>query len=240
MRTTSKLNFITIVLLIFLVPPFSNASPSVTNRLSEKPIDVIKEYLKATYAHDFGTAYQYISTIDKNVRDENGYLRSEDNFSGFALGLAKRLAEDMEVWLIDEKLGPSKARFEVGYRVPAGDEIASQLFGWNPAKLNALSPNKQRRLFETFESVKNRGKIITIEGKETFDLVQEKSGWKIFLDWNSRTRIVFKALVPRSGELEVRFLRNDFLVKTDDPFQIDFTVRNQTSRPTVVSLNPSL
>jgi hypothetical protein len=54
-------------------------------------------------------------------------------------------------------------------------------------------------LFETVDSVKNRGKMITIEGRETFDLVSEKSGWKIFLDWSSRTRIVFKALLPRSG-----------------------------------------
>jgi hypothetical protein len=234
--TTWKLNFVTAVLLIFSVPLFSSVSPTITDRLSERPIDVIKAYLKATHAHDFRAAYQYISTIDRNFRDENRYLRSGATFSGFALEVAKRLAEDMEVWLVDEKLSPSRARFEVGYRVPAGDEIASQLFDWNPDKLNALSPGEQRRLFEAVDGVKNRGKMITIEGRETFDLVQEKSGWKIFLDWSSRTRIVFKALQPRSGDLEIRFLRNDFLVKTDDPFQIDFTVRNQSDRSTIVSL----
>ena len=137
----------------------------------------------------------------------------------------------------DQKINSSKARFEVGYRVPTEDEIASQLFDWNPAKLNGLSPDEQRRLFETVDSVKNRGKMITIEGRETFDLVSEKSGWKIFLDWTSRARIVFKALHPRLGELEIRFLRNDFLVKIDDPFQIDFTVRNRTDRSIVVTLN---
>jgi hypothetical protein len=60
-------------------------------------------------------------------------------------------------------------------------------------------------LFKALDSIKNRGKMITIEGRETFDLVQEKSGWKIFLDWRSRARIVFKAVQPRSGELAVRF-----------------------------------
>jgi hypothetical protein len=143
----------------------------------------------------------------------------------------------MEVWVIDQKINSTKARFEVGYRVPTGDEIASQLFDWNPTKLNALSPDEQRRLFETVDSVKNRGKMITIEGRETFDLVSEKSGWKIFLDWGSRARVLFKALQPRSGELEVQFLRNDFLVNVDDPFQVDFTVRNRTDRSIVVTLN---
>jgi hypothetical protein len=203
----------------------------------ERPIDIVKSYLQAHQARDPRAAYRHISAIDRSVRDEKTYLRSQESFDGFALELARKLAAEMEVWVIDQETSSTKARFEVGYRVPAGDEMAPQLFAWNPVKLNALSANEQRRLLETFDSVKNRGKITTIEGRETFDLVQEKGGWKIFLDWSSRTRVVFKALAPRSGELEVRFLRNDFLVKADDPFQADFTVRNQTNRSTVVSLN---
>jgi len=232
-----KLVFGTAALLIFFTPIFPRASPTLRNRSPEKPLDVVRAYLKATQAHDFRTAYQYISTIDRNVRDENGYLRSEANFSGFALELAKTLADDMEVWMVEEKLGPFKARYQVGYRVPAADEIAAQLFDWNPDKLNALSTNEQRRLFAAVDSVKNRRKMITIEGRETLDLVSEKSGWKIFLDWSSRARIVFKARQRLSGELEVRFLRNDFLVKIDDPFQIDFTIKNRTGRDLVVKLN---
>ena len=234
-----KLVFGITALLIFFTPifPIPRASPNPTNRSPEKPLDVVRAYLKATHAHDFRTAYQYISTFDRNVRDENRYLRSEANFSGFALVLAKTLADDMEVWVVEEKLGPFKARYQVGYRVPAADEIASQLFDWNPDKLNALSTNEQRRLLDAVDNVKNRRKMITIEGRETLDLVSEKSGWKIFLDWTSRTRIVFNARQPPSGDLEVRFLRNDFLVKIDDPFQIDFTVKNRTDRELVMRLN---
>jgi hypothetical protein len=96
---------------------------------------------------------------------------------------------------------------------------------------------EQSRLFEAVDSIKKRGNMITIEGRETLDLVQEKSGWKIFLDWRSRARIVFKAVQPRSGELAVRFLRNDFLVKIDDPFQIDFAVKNRTDGDLMVKLS---
>lgn len=66
--------------------------------MSEKPLDIVKAYLKATQAHDFRAAYQYISTIDRKVRDETGYLRSEIDFNGFALELARKLAAEMEVW----------------------------------------------------------------------------------------------------------------------------------------------
>jgi hypothetical protein len=215
----------------------AGATANSLNQSREQIIDVVKAFLQASYARDFATAYRLISSIDQRVRDEKIYLRSHANLNGFALELARKLAAEMEVWVIDQKVGPSKARFEVGYRVPTGDEIAAQLFDWNPAKLNALSPNEQRRLFETIDSAKNRGRMVAIEGRETFDLVPEKSGWKIFLDWSSRARIVFKALQPRSGELEVQFLRNDFLVKIDDPFEIDFTVQNRTHRSIIVTLN---
>jgi hypothetical protein len=79
--------------------------------------------------------------------------------------------------------------------------------------------------------------MVTLEGRETFQLVREKDGWKIFLDWAARTRVVFKLRVPRSGELEVQFARNDFLVEMNHPFQFDFTVKNRSARPIVVRLD---
>jgi hypothetical protein len=232
-----KLFWVINALFLLIAPIFSGGAPALAHRSPEKPLEIIRAYLKAIHARDFQTAYRYVSTIDKRVRDENTYLGSEANLTGFALDLAKKLAEDMEVWVLGEKLGASKARFEVGYRVTAEDEIAARLHHWNPDKLNALSPGEQRRLFEAVDLVKNRPQRIAIEGRETFDLVLEKSGWRIFLDWPSRARVVFKARQPRSGELEVKFLRNDFLVKFDDPFQIDFTVKNRTDRDLTIRVN---
>ena len=201
------------------------------------PIDVVKGYLQATHARDAATAYRYISNVDRAVRDTNAYIRSQDNFSAFALDLAKRLAADMEVWVIEQKLGSTKARLEVGYRVPTGDEISPQLFDWNGDKLNGLSPTEQAALIAAWEKVKKGGKVIAIEGRETFDLMLENDGWKIFLDWRSRHRVVFKTSRPRPAELEVKFLRNDLLVKSEEPFQVDFKVTNRTDRDIVVKLN---
>ncbi|MGH7888872.1 MAG: hypothetical protein ACREPG_13500, partial [Candidatus Binatia bacterium] len=188
-------------------------------------------------ARDARTAYQLISMTDRSSRDEKTYLRSVESFGGFALDLAKKFADEMELWVVSEKLGATKARYEIGYRAPVSDGIAPQIFDWNPDKLNALPPREQGRLLDAVEGVKKGGKRVTIEGRETFDLVREKGAWKIFLDWRSRSRIVFKARVPQSGDLEVGFFLNDFLVKIDDPFQIDFTVRNRTDRDLVVKLD---
>jgi hypothetical protein len=87
-----------------------------------------------------------------------------------------------------------------------------------------------------WEKFKKSGKMITVEGREIFDLVLEIDGWKIFLDWRSQHRVVFKTSRPLK-ELEVKFLRNDLLVKQEEPFQVDIRVTNRTDRDIVAKLN---
>jgi hypothetical protein len=220
----------------FLSPAELFAQTVALESARAEPIEIVKIYLRAAHARDSATTYRHISSIDKRVRNEKTYIRSQDNFSAFALDLAKRLAGDMDVWVIEQKLGSTKARLEVGYRVPTGDEISSQLFDWNSDKLNSLSPPERTALIATWEKVKKSGKLITVEGREIFDLVLENDGWKIFLDWRSRHRVAFKTSRPLK-ELEVKFLRNDLLVKPNEPFQVDIKVTNRTDRGIVAKLN---
>ena len=137
------------------------------------PVDVVKAYLQAIHARDFDAAYSYISSADRRARDKQGYLRSQQSLSGFALQLARRLSADMEVWLIEERSGPNRALVEVGYRLPSGDEIAPQLLDWNPDKLNALSAKEHSAIVEALEKSEKNGKIVTVEGRETFEILLE-------------------------------------------------------------------
>lgn len=203
----------------------------------EAAFDVAKAYLRATRARDFETAYRHISSIDQRIRDKNTYIRSQENYSGFSLDLSRRLAAAADVWMIEQKLGSTKAQLELGYRTLTADEMPYQLHRWNQEKLNALPPAEQAALLKSIDKLKDSGKGITIEGRETFDLVLEKDGWKIFLDWPSQHRILFKTSRLASEELAVRFSRNDFLVKPEEPFQVDFKIANRTNRELVVKLH---
>jgi hypothetical protein len=221
-----------------LLPAGLPAQPPVLEEsVRAAPTDVVKGYLQATRARDAATAYRRISSVDRTARDEKTYIRSQENFTGFALDLARRLAADMEVWIIEQKLGAAKARLEVGYRVPTGDDISHQLLDWNAEKLNSLSVSEQAALVAAWEKVKKSGKAVAIEGRETFDLVRQSDGWKIFLDWRSRHRVVFKTSRQTPAHVAVKFLRNDLLVKNEDPFQIDVRVTNRTDRDLVVKLS---
>jgi hypothetical protein len=228
---------VVVAALVSFMPAQLNAQPPAVAHSREAAITVVKAYLQATRARDFDTAYGYVSSVDRRVRDRNTYLRSQESFVGFALDLAKSLAAHMQVWLIRQKSGWPATRLEIGYRAPTADEIFSQLHDWNPNKLNALSSTQQSALLEALSKLKSSAKMITIEGRETFELMREKKDWKIFLNWRSQHRVLLKSSQPRPEDLTVEFLRNDLLVKSEEPFQVDIRVTNRTNREIVVKLN---
>src|SRR6266850_402855 len=198
-----------------------------------EPIDVVQAYLKASYARDYQNAYRYISSQDQLVWNEKSYASQSESFTGFALELAKTVAESMEVWVIEKQLSSDRAHYKIGYRVPTADELSSLLFDWDPDKLNALSRPRQEQLLETLGKMKKDGKMIMIEGQETIDLVSDTGGWKVFLDWASGIKVTLKSDSAPSAEVEARFVQNELIVKKDEPFQIDLKIKNRSKRPIV-------
>ena len=201
-----------------------------------EPIDVAKAYLKASYARDYQNAYRYISSQDQLVWNEKSYASQSESFTGFALELAQTLAASMEVWIIEAQLGPDRAHYKIGYRVPTADELSSLLFDWDPSKLNALSRPRQEQLLEALGKMKKDGKMIMIEGQETIDLVSDTGGWKVFLDWASGIKVTLKADSAPSAEVEARFVQNELIVKKDEPFQVDLKIKNRSKQPIVTRI----
>ena len=201
-----------------------------------EPIDVVKAYLKASYARDYQNAYLYISSQDQAVWNEKSYASQSEIFTGFALELARNLSESMEVWVIEKRPGSDRARYKVGYRVPTVDELSVLLFDWDPDKLNALSRPRHEQLLETLGKMKKDGKMIMIEGQETFDLVSDKNAWKLFFDWAGGIKVTLKADSASSSEVEARFVQSELIVKKGEPFQIDLKIKNRSKQPVVARI----
>jgi hypothetical protein len=218
-RLSARLRRAAVVLgvLLILTPAQLQAKPAALAPAAA--MEVVQGYLQAVHARDFATAYGYVSSIDRVVRDKNTYLRSQAGLNGFALDLAKRLAAGTALWAIKQKSTPSGLQLEIGYRAPTGDEISSQLLDWNRDQLNALSTTRQSSMLEAVSKLKQSGKMITIEGRETFDLRRENAGWKIFLDWRSQHRVLLKNSRPKALDLAMAFSRSDIFVKRDEPFR---------------------
>jgi len=94
-RWLRPLRFLCAVMsLALLVPGSPNADEPSGNQQS--PLSVIRAYLRATYARDFGAAYQLISAEDRKVRDVNRYIQQRGPYAGFLLEAARKLSEFIE------------------------------------------------------------------------------------------------------------------------------------------------
>jgi hypothetical protein len=199
-------------------------------------LETVRSYFKLTYARDFTSAYPYFSLSDRRTWDEASYLESQNPYRGFALIVAKRLAEFIEVWPIEETQLNDRLQIKVGYRVPAPENLAALLFDWNQEKLNALSRERNDQLLQDLEVRYKRGKLLSIQGQETVLLVKEENRWKIFLDWASGTKVHLRANLPTSGDLKVQFAQKEIIAKQDDLFLVNLMVKNQSGRVITITV----
>ena len=204
--------------------------------LREEPLHIVMAYVKASYARDYKQAYDQISSMDKQVMDERDYTSQYVSFTGFALELARKLAGDMDIWVVNQKVNSDLAHYTVEYKIPLSVEVSSVPDDWDQDKLNALSRAEQERFLERLARSKGDGKMITITGKETFDLVRDQGRWKIFFDWASRARIKFNVITPHAAGIDIRVHRNKFLAKQDEPFTTAFRIKNISNRPLVAQI----
>jgi hypothetical protein len=225
-----------LVSVVLLIVAAISLGTDRSNRVNEDPFTVVQAYLKASYARDYPAAYRYISSTDQRVWDEKSYARQYGTFTGFALRLAQRLAEDMKVSVIDRRMRSDRIHYEVGYEVPTADELSSLLFDWNQDKLNALSPPQQEQLLKALEKLKRTGKMITIKGKETFDLIPDGGHWKIFYDWASANKVNFTVALPPHSGIDAQLLNDELLVKKDEPFQIELKIKNSNKHAVVARI----
>jgi hypothetical protein len=207
------------------------------DRSTEEPLEVARSYLKATHARDYAAAYRFISSADRIILDQESYLQAQVALRGFASQLAKQLARDIEIQVIERETKDDRARLTIDYKLPAADELSALLYNWDEDKLNALSYAEQQRIFAALETMKKARNVITTEGRETFTLVKEGSHWKIFLDWASGIKVSFDAAVPPNDAFEVEVLRRTLFAGMDEPFQTSLKLRNRGQRELVARID---
>lgn len=200
-----------------------------------EPLHVAKAYFRAGYARNFDAAYGHISSLDRRAGNRADYIQAHGSFSGFALRLAKIFADQIEFRVIEQEIGAHRARYTVDYRVPATDEYAALLFNWDQDKLNALPRADQQRIIGGLEKIRKAKNTISVEGRETFDLVKEDGRWKIFLDWASKIKVSFDAALPANSAIEVEVL-NRRLFAGMEPFQTNLKIRNRGQQEVVARI----
>jgi hypothetical protein len=201
------------------------------------PLPVVRAYLEAIYARDFERAYRHIARRDQTTKAEEVYVRERGPYSGFTLQLASRLAQGMEIGVIDREQSPDRARVTVRFKLPAPEDLSPLVYGWDSVELNSLPANQQRSLLETLEKKRKTGSLIMIESRQTFDLVNDRGEWRILFDWATGIQVTFHASIASSSGIEARLSEREVIAKAGEPFQITLKVKNRGRREALVRVD---
>lgn len=195
---------------------------------SNEPVDVIAKYLRFLYARDFRQAYRFISTADRELKSQSDYVRERGAFDGVALDAARKLSGLIEIQPVKQETDGPRSRVKIAIKLPDANALSDFLLGWNEEKLNALPASEQKKLLAEIDKVVREGKLPMIEGEEDFVVVQEASGWKVFLDWAAGIQVRFATVLP-NGALQARPTIKETVARPGDVFTVGFNVKNQST-----------
>jgi hypothetical protein len=201
-----------------------------------EPMLVVQGYIRATYARDFVGAYRFISSEDRKVRDVNRYVQQRGPYGGFMLEAAKKLSEFVEIQMLNAQSSPNRMRMRVKYRAPDPQKIAPLMLNWDPQRLNSLSASERNAVLDKLAGRHREGALEITEGEETFELMKDPDGWRVFLNWAAGVKIPLRVDLSKSAHLEATLSRHEFTLQPGELFEIVLKIKNRAKEPAIVRI----
>ncbi|MBM4299514.1 MAG: hypothetical protein FJ143_17380 [Deltaproteobacteria bacterium] len=206
-------------------------STAVRAQTLSEPALVLQSYLRATYARDFAGAYRYISSADRKVRQLNRYLHERGPFHGFALEVARKLSESIEIRTVQSTESPSRVKMVINYKVPDPQKLASWLFNWDAHRLNSSSAAERKQIFDLIEKKLSDASLDMRAGEQTFELIKENHDWRIFLNWAAGVKISLRLALSDAADWEASLSNSEVTVQPGELFEISLKVKNRSNQP---------
>ena len=157
------------------------------------PKQALSAYLDATIKGNHIEAYRLVSSADKPFQDANGYLaQSSAERNNLIRALSDRVSYQIK------SVGKQGDQAEVKVEISAPDyaAIINDLFEGDPGKINLASGAGINKMVEG-----KYGKKIPLTKMDwDYTLVKEQDGWKVFLGWESGSKI--RDLVQKAKQME--------------------------------------
>lgn len=187
---------------------------------------VVNTYVQAIYARDFRAAYENIASADRSLKDVHTYSRERGEFRDFILDAARAVAQAVAVIMLEHRVEKTNASVKVRVKVPDAAKLNSLLHDWDGERLERLSPGERQTLLAAIESQRREGKIAMSESVETFNLVRQADGWKVFLHWAAGVKLTFQPAVAATTPVEIRIEQKEVLSRPGQIFRVAMTVKN--------------
>ena len=225
LRAISRRRLCATILLATVLTLAPLASPTRADDRAEI-ITVLNRYVRALYARDFRAVYEQLSSADQRLKDVHSYSRERGEFRDFTLEVAQAVARSVEVNLIAQSVEAARATVKVKVNVPDASKLTASLLDWDSERLERLSATERKTLLETIDRQRREKNIAMVEGEETFNLVKEPGGWKLFLDWAAGVKLIFQPAIPASAPVEITIEQKEVASRPGQIFRVAMKIKN--------------
>ncbi|MGZ8452978.1 MAG: hypothetical protein ACXWZE_12885 [Candidatus Binatia bacterium] len=187
---------------------------------------VVENYVKALYARDFRAAYEQISSADQRLKDVHSYNRERGEFRDFTLEAARAVAQSVSVRVVELRVDGERGTAKITANVPDATKLNPLMLDWESERLERLSASERKTLLDTIDRQRRDKKIAMVAGDETFNLVKEAGGWKLFLNWAAGVKLTFQPAIPASAPVAIRIAESEVTSRPGQVFRVAMKITN--------------
>jgi len=166
------------------------------------PNEVLNNYLNASLKGKYKEAYSYVSAEDKAIKDLQSYLKeNEKEDNPFAQAITSKVS--YKILKLDKS--DKRATADVEIILPDFESIFADVMG--AAFKSAFGGGDEKEMEKILAKKFESGEVPMTTKKETFNLVKQEDGWKVYLNWKSEKikkekQAKIQALLAEAEELK--------------------------------------
>jgi hypothetical protein len=187
---------------------------------------VLSTYVKGLYARDFRAAYEQISSADQRLKDVHSYSRERGEYRDFTLQAARAVAQSINVSVLALAIDRGRAAAKVKASVPDALKLNTLMLDWDSQRLESLSAAERKTLLDTVDRRRREKSISMVTGDETFNLVKETGGWKVFLNWAAGITLTFQPSIRPPSPVEIKIEQTEVASRPGQVFRVAMRIRN--------------
>jgi hypothetical protein len=199
------------------------------NLFGPSPKDILTKYLDSYYKGNYSETYALLSSKDKNFKKEKEY-EAEFNDNPFSKLFAGKISFNVK----NIKMSGSNAEATVEITGPDLTKAAADLMGIAFASVFVKKNDKEmeKMIADKFKDKSLPMTTVT----EKYDLIKEKEGWRIFLNWEGRTKA--KEMSEQAAQMEKSKKFDEAKAKYQEALSLD--KNNKTAQEKLVGIDKKI
>ncbi|MCD6317586.1 hypothetical protein J7M02_00785 [Candidatus Aerophobetes bacterium] len=192
------------------------------SKTGSNPVKVLSKYLDASLHGRYEETYQYVSTKDKAIKTLQQYLAEQSKEES---PLTEALINKISYKIKEVIVSGNKAKADVDITIPDFAVIFKDILA--AGLISGFGQEKDEKEIDKMLTEKYKGEDIPmVTTAQTFDLVKEADGWKVFLDWETEKKEAEKkrkveALLSEARQLKKQKKLYGALKKYDEVLELD-------------------